>query len=714
MRVIIAILFSFTTFFQDAEASVSKPEGEYLVILKNGKKGLSNKNGEVLIPAIYDDLGWSDNTTSPVNSVIGYKKGNSWGLISVSNKKIIPPSYVNLSPGVSGQVIASRKGKFSQTSFYGTISTKGSTVIPFIYYSISKVEEVYLALVRKQSKLNYGIIDAAGIVLLPFDYVLISPVSDRLVGAEREGLLTIYNVHQRKICLDSINRVELYYKDHLKVYQMNHVGLINEEGALVVPIEYRNIKKNDGSTIEAIKHSTWNVLESDNSAITILHGDKLDIYGDKIRLSSPDHQALYNADYKRITPAHFVNITNVVGNKLVFGQGDKYGLYDLDKEEKMKFLFDSLYLEGEFFYGYNNNVKRKYWSVYDTFAVKRSKFEYEQILPYKNHLFAVKRRDHWGFMNRNGIEVIHCVYDSVGEINNDLITVKYHNNYGVIDKEGSWVVLPRKEKVKMLADEVFLSFGFVTTTLEHVNGDLLYFTDNSIQFIDGSLVESLPDGKVRRLDVTGTILNENEIVVANYGGKKYINDDYVAVKINGSYGMIDRASSELRITNRYQDVGRVSKGLVSVQILGKWGIIDLNEKLIVQPIYDHIFQFNNDLAIVSSKGKWGIIGKAGEHVLVPKFDVLERLVSGNFKTKKDNKFGLVNAKGRIVINTKYESLLELPNGYAIIEKGGKFGVVTENGVNTIPQIYDQIIYDHSRDRYYAQTKKLWRPLNYEL
>ena len=713
MRAVFALLVTFSPLFQEAEANTPSGVGDYSIFTKDGKKGLDDKFGEEVIPAIYDDLGWSDDTASPINGVIGYKKGELWGLISTSNKKIVQAMYSSLSPGLTGQIIASRKGKFSQTAFYGAINIKGSTLIPFIYYSLSKNEDVYLALSRKESKLKYGLLDGTGVVLLPFEYVTIKKMSDNLVSAEKERTFTIYNIHQRIIILDSMHNISRFDANHLLVARSQYVGLIDDNGKMVVPAKYKKIRSNKEGKFEVLAHSQWNVLDNNNQVINNLIGDGLKLFNDKIKVSSPDYEVLYSTDYVAITPSHFNNIINVVGNKVVFKKNQKYGIYDLENKSELNMKFDSLFLKDEFFYGSKQEGNRVLWSVYDTFAIKRSKFEYESISPYKNHLFAVKRLNHWGFMDRNGNEIIHCVYDSVEPIVNGQIQVTYHNNNGVIDKQGNWIVLPRKEKIQMINTEVFLSKGYTTTTLENVKGELLYFTDNPIVYKFGILIETLSDGKLRKLDVNGNIIEERMNEVSTFHDIKYVDDEYVAVKINGSYGMIDRTSGVLRITNRYQDIGRMKDGLIPVKILGKWGIVDLQEQLIVQPNYDSIFPFKNNLAVVTLNGKWGIIDKSGKQILYPEFDKLTQSKSGNFKTKKDGKYGLVDSSGRTSINTKYESLQELTNGYAIIEKNGKFGVVTSQGVNTLPQVYNEIIYDAALDRYYAKTNMSWKSLSYE-
>jgi hypothetical protein len=45
----------------------------YSVFEDNGKVGLKNESGKVLIPAKYDALGWSDGEFSVLNNATGYR-----------------------------------------------------------------------------------------------------------------------------------------------------------------------------------------------------------------------------------------------------------------------------------------------------------------------------------------------------------------------------------------------------------------------------------------------------------------------------------------------------------------------------------------------------------------------------------------------------------------------------------------------------------------
>lgn len=53
---------------------------------------------------------------------------------------------------------------------------------------------------------------------------------------------------------------------------------------------------------------------------------------------------------------------------------------------------------------------------------------------------------------------------------------------------------------------------------------------------------------------------------------------------------------------------------------GKWGYINSDFKMVIQPQYDGALRFNEGLACVKSGDKWGFINIKGEFVIQPQFD----------------------------------------------------------------------------------------------
>ncbi|MFN8890297.1 MAG: WG repeat-containing protein [Cyclobacteriaceae bacterium] len=80
----------------------------YLLFEENGKKGIKNEQGQVVIPASFDALGWSDGSFSVIGQTTGYRLHEQWGLINLNKEFITQPLYTQLIYK-SGEYIIARK-----------------------------------------------------------------------------------------------------------------------------------------------------------------------------------------------------------------------------------------------------------------------------------------------------------------------------------------------------------------------------------------------------------------------------------------------------------------------------------------------------------------------------------------------------------------------------------------------------------------------------
>ena len=95
-RVIVLVLILFILSWNSSAQGPSEPVLNVFEI--NGLKGAVDQSGNEIIPARYDELGWSDGIQDFNSGVIGYQKDEKWGLISSSDEIITPPLYNSIYP----------------------------------------------------------------------------------------------------------------------------------------------------------------------------------------------------------------------------------------------------------------------------------------------------------------------------------------------------------------------------------------------------------------------------------------------------------------------------------------------------------------------------------------------------------------------------------------------------------------------------------------
>jgi hypothetical protein len=141
----------------------------------------------------------------------------------------------------------------------------------------------------------------------------------------------------------------------------------------------------------------------------------------------------------------------------------------------------------------------------------------------------------WGFINRQGIEVIAYKYDNVNPFRDDLASVELNNKWGFIDKNEN-VIIP-------------------------------FIYDNAGVF-KGGVTSVKQNDKYGFIDKRGNIL-----LPFIYKDAHNFYQDIASVKLNGKWGFIDK-NGEIIIPFKYDFAFSFSKGFASVEYNGKDGYIN--------------------------------------------------------------------------------------------------------------------------------------------
>jgi len=716
---------------------------DYKIVEEGRKKGLEDKNGKLIIPIKFDDLGWTHGEPEPYNDIIGYQENGFWGLINLNNKKLTPPLYSHLSPG-NGHIIASRKGIFSHKSFFGVLDLQGKNIVPFNYDYLENANGNLIGIYKNRLNFYYGIIDTNNQIIVPFKYKEIKYLTTHNYMVKKEDLKNaLYDNNGNQLTKFQYDSLVAVNDRFIQVYDDGKTGLIDNAGKSIVDTKYKMLEFDNEISAVGLLISQWELLDTENKFHKYFYYDEIESVNNRtIKAKLKNSEYLINIkDGKVLSPP-----TNSIGqfkNAITaFDYLGKYGLINDRGKVILKAKFDTIYTNaGLAHVAKIINSKRK-WSLYDSFGIKKTFFLYDETRAYHNKLFAVKRNSHWGFINRRGEEVIQCVYDKVGKFKSDKVEVVFHNEYGIINNKGKWSIGPQKNKVKLIDEDLYSVYDYRQTLIMDFNGNLVYFTENPIEFINGIFKESIDDSTFLLINKSGVIIQytntnsdypkiydnyyiiskEGKLGSVDHSGNVIIelneiyqelfppSEGYWGVKIDGGYGFID-FNQKLRIANRYEQISRFNEGLAAVMLRGKWGFVDKYENLIIQPLYQQASDFKNGISIVRKNNGYGIINQKGEYIQKPDFEKITQTNSGNFKVWKKYKVGLLNSKGAQIISPKYDTVEEVSNSYLIISREDKYGVIDYHGVSSIPMIYNDLIYDQYNKLFIGKKTGDWVDLN---
>jgi outer membrane protein assembly factor BamD (BamD/ComL family) len=326
----------------------------------NGKWGIVNHQGKVLIPPVFDELrsitlegsdgpeiyfianrGKSLNMDYNMTSEPG-----NYGLIDKSGNEIIPFEFQEMYQGGKNQLIVNKGGEiaFDWSSEYvsggkwGVIDLTNRTKVPIIYDQIKVLGRNYVVLKDSKTKDGkntgkFGVIDENNKLLVPFSYDYIEPYgSDSLIIVANgckwsEGRVEyVYGgkwgaVNQNGKLVFALNFDEIYTLDSNFVlvktgteYDTEYPGEIKKEGKvgladynakLMLPIKYDDIRVGTRFIYATVSKKTQLFLKNGTAFSNTLYDELYELNDGYIAYRIGEKNGILNPDGSVLFPAMF-------------------------------------------------------------------------------------------------------------------------------------------------------------------------------------------------------------------------------------------------------------------------------------------------------------------------------------------------------------------------------------------------------------------------
>lgn len=166
--------------------------------------------------------------------------------------------------------------------------------------------------------------------------------------------------------------------------------------------------------------------------------------------------------------------------------------------------------------------------------------------------------------------------------------------------------------------------------------------------------------------------------------------NYIAFKDsqNGKYGF-KGDYGKIMIAPMYDYAWSFENGMARVLINGKYGFIDNNNKLVVPAIYDEAASFSDDLARVKINGKYGFVDKNNKLVIPAMYDDVYSFSEGLARVRINGKYGFIDKNNKLAIPAMYDSIeRQFHEGLLCIKANGKWGFINKSNKFVIPAVYD--------------------------
>ena len=511
-------------------------EYNYFIISENGKTGVIDKTGKIVIKPEYDYIQIPnpekaifvclydyDTSVKSYNSKVLNEKGDEI-YSKYSNVTAIPSN--NTSIGWSYQTAIL---KYKEGEKYGIITTSGKQVTKAIYDSIETLDYKDGILKIKQNE-KYGLIKLNGEVVLKSEYDTISTdgyYNDQTSKYENAGYIV-----------------------SKKSEEGTSYGYISYNGKTVLDCKYNSIKR-----ITNIKNDSIAYL------ITVENG-KTGLY--------KNGQSIIKNEYESIE----YDNTNQI---LAIEQNGKYGVYDLYGNMILPIQYDDLTFAGTII----TATKDGKGLVFDANGNIKKDFNYTSIMPTKSndYYITINNQGKYGVVDSSNTTLIDNKYSYIEYVFDKYFIFTDENKSGLIDYTGRKVLENKYSVVQNINGTNIIQATNSDTGISEIynkNIEKVAETKDAHIYLKDNYIKILSDDTMMYVDYDGNVKKAQDL---------FTNNSIFAQKQNGKWGYVDISGNVVvdYIYDMAMDVNEY--GFAAIKKDGKWGVIDGNKQVIKEPVY---------------------------------------------------------------------------------------------------------------------------------
>lgn len=507
---------------------------DYMLFSENNKFGVINKNGEIIIPSIYDEIQIPNPSKPLFICMYDYNEQKQQYNIKVLNEKSEQILYqyvvveaIKINSATSNIPYEKSVLKYKENGKYGLIDFNGNIVLKAKYDEINGLDyNEGLLLVKKNEK--YGIININGAIVVKEKYDIIQ--SDGYYEEENDYKKSGFIVGKR---------TDFGYR----------YGYINCYGKKVLDNKYNQIER------------IQNINKTDDIYLVTFENGRAGFY--------KNNKNVIKHDYEDIG----YDINN---NCLILQKDSKQGIADFEGNIIIDIQYDNIFISGK----YINAQKGDNVEIYDYTTKQKMNLEnvigVNQILN-SNYIIAITKDEKYKIYDNLNNEFKGKEYDYLEYLYDDYFIASNNGKYGIIDKN-----------------------------------------DTKIQDFKYDVIRKIGDTKI----VQASIIKENKTdllvldkkILSIKNAEIYIKDDYIIIQSDSEKKYISFTGDILENTKIFE------RELYSFKQGKKWGFVNKNNEIIVQPKYDFVTEFNEyGFAGIKKDEKWGCINIKGEVIIEPTY-----------------------------------------------------------------------------------------------
>lgn len=510
----------------------------YIILGTQAYKGLINTNNEMVLPAIYQNIEVNEN-------MIIVKQKNKFGIVDKQGKTILTTKYDGITI-IPGYCLIRNNNK------YGIFSQKGKQIIPILYEDITATYNNYFMV--KQNNL-YGVIDTQQRVIIPIIYDLIKSNLIDIYTAQKENNYYLLSAKGEIILQDKemINVHVDVFKNIFYVQQKDNVLVYNHKGLY--------LGKNFYIFNDEIYDKCYIVKQFDKGILNKegMHISSLEYY----TRSSDGKCGLIDSVGNQLIPFIYDNILDKSDGYLSAIKNNKK--YKLDKTGK-SILSENFDIQNNFSHGLMAMQQANKWGFIDEKGIWKIKAEYELVSNFYEGKAVVYQQAKCGIIDTNGRLIVPIIYEGLEILYDGYLKAKIDCKFGILNPSGKAIVP--------------IIYDFIG---ENNLSYMPYY--EPIQW-----KKEIPKAH-----------NANYFSYSHVAPQKRRYYDGFIVMQNNYFGFVDTTGKEL-IPCKYNSIDRNdSVYLIVRDTLNNYGVLNLNNEIIVPINYKFINNISNNIWFCEKK-----------------------------------------------------------------------------------------------------------------
>jgi len=506
----------------------------YFKLYENEKYGVIDSKGNIIVEPKYESIDIPN--PSKAVFVVYYNYNEEKGdyetqVINDKNEKILTEySYVSaLMFKETNTNVPYEKSvlTYKENDKYGIINFEGQKITDAIYDSIESLLYKEGCLLVKQND-KYGIINIKGKEVIKIEYDSI--VADGYYDEETKYKNAGFIVGKRQ--------------DEGYRY-----GYINNKGKLLLEVVYNEL------------HRITEITNQDNVYLLAFKNGLAGVYKDEEQILKHIYEDIeYNSQ----------------NNLFVVQKSSKQGVVDDIGNKILDIEYDYIMISGNKINSKKDDIIR----IYDIYGNQQTEHNSSTVLvaESQNYFITINSEDKFGVTDATGKVLIENNYSYIEYAFEDYFIVTKDDKVGIIDSLGNikidfiYNVIQKIENTKVL--QAILTDN-VTELYNNKLEKIVELSNPSIK-VEGEYIKVLTDTQKQYFDKDGKALENKDI---------FKNLPLISYEENGKYGFKD-INSNIKIEAIYDMVTELnSYGFAAIKKDGKWGVIDSQGKVIVEPSY---------------------------------------------------------------------------------------------------------------------------------